>query len=69
MKKTGTDLYERTKYIDALCFLEDFESIDTTYVKKLSNKELIDRCRSASIVCGWGNLAELMKRFSKAVIK
>ena len=46
-------------------FLKDFENIDTSRVKDISDLKLIEECRKSEIVNGWGQLAELLKRFKK----
>lgn len=49
-------------------FLLNFEEIDTSEVKELSDRELINRCRISEIFSGWGQLAELLKRFESHAI-
>ena len=47
----------------------DFRKIDTSLAERFSNKQLLDMIEQMPIiergVSGWGNLAELLKRFEK----
>ena len=48
-----------------LISLMEFEHVDTSRVEKLSNQDLVRLCRGSSVSEGWGQLAEVLKRFSE----
>lgn len=49
-------------------YLLFFEYINTKKIENISDKELIDTCRISLVANGYGNLAELLKRFKKLTV-
>ena len=50
--------------MEPLCMLEDWEKMDTSGVADVSDERLLQLCTCAGIASGWGQLAELMKRYA-----
>lgn len=41
----------------------DWKEIDTSLAENLTDENLLEQCSFSMIASGWGNIAELMKRF------
>lgn len=57
------------KYLLDVDGMPCFDAIDTSEAEDMTDEMLIHAVSSISMVNGWGNVAELLKRYSRDVIK
>lgn len=48
-------------------YLRDYENVDTGRLKNMSGVEVIELCRQSEICSGWGQLAEILKRYKNCI--